>query len=388
TALDAAEAAQSAANRAMAAHLDAVARALAVAAREPGLYLRPECVIDADAVELAVRAAAVELSMRLQIPAGTVRNRAHEATVLQQRLPLVWRQFTDGVASYVDVRVAVESAAGFGQGDPRLVELDAALSAVIGTTTTARFRQRVRTTLARLEREHLEARHTRAYATRRVTVEHVDDGMAWVSLYIASVDAARVHARLDATARSMVGSAGEPRSLDQVRADVAVAWLAGDGGPTAARAEVIVTVPLLTVAGVGDELAILDGVGPIDDATARQLFADAPSFLRLAVDPITTAPLALDRTRYRPTKAQRLWLALTHGSCGRPGCDRLAVSADIDHLLDWQYGGGTNVEDLAPACRGDHRLRHEAQFTVTKARDGTTTWKSPTGRSYTQDPPF
>lgn len=388
SALDAAEAAQSAANRAMAVHLDAVARALAVAAREPGLYLRPESVNDADAVELAVRSAAVELSMRLQIPAGTVRNRAHEATVLQQRLPLVWRQFSDGVAAYADARVAVEAAAGFGQGDPRLIELDTALSAVIGTMTTTRFRQRVRTTLARLEREHLEARHTRAYAARRVTVEHVDDGMAWVSLYTSSVDAARLHARLDATARSMVGVAGEPRSLDQLRADAAVAWLAGDGGPTAARAEVIVTVPLLSLAGVGDELATLDGVGPIDDATARQLFADAPSFLRLAVDPITAAPLALDRTRYRPTKAQRLWLALTHGRCGRSGCDRLAVSADIDHLLDWHYGGRTNVDELAPACRGDHRLRHAAQFTVTKARDGTTTWKSPTGRSYTQDPPF
>ena len=76
------------------------------------------------------------------------------------------------------------------------------------------------------------------------------------------------------------------------------------------------------------------------------------------------------------------------GSCSRSGCNRLAVTADIDHLLDWHYGGRTNVEGLAPACRGDHRLRHAARFTVTKARDGTTTWKSPTGRSYTQDPPF
>ncbi len=247
-ALDAAEQAQCAVNRAMAAHLDAVARALAVAARNPAVYVRPHAVTAPDAVELAVRAAAAELSMRLQVPAGTIRNRAHEATVLQQRLPRVWARFADGVAGYVDARVAVDAATGFEAGDPRLTELDGALSALIGTVTTTRFRQQARTIRAGLEREQLEARHTRAYAARRVVVEHVDDGMTWVSLYTSRVDAARLYARLDATARIQAGP-DEPRTLDQVRADTAVRWLTGDGGPTAARAEVIVTVPMLSLAG-------------------------------------------------------------------------------------------------------------------------------------------
>ncbi|GAA1765562.1 HNH endonuclease signature motif containing protein [Agromyces humatus] len=388
SALDAAESAQFEVNWAMAAHLDAVARALALAARQPGLYLRGHACAGSDAAELAVRAAAAELSMRLQVPAGTIRTRAHEATVLQTRLPGVWARFVDGVAGYVDARVAVDAAAGFGAGDARLAELDDALSSVIGTVSTARFRQRARTVRAGLERDRLEVRHTRAFAQRRVVVEHVDDGMAWVSLYTSQVDAARVWARLDATARRDVGAADEPRNLDQLRADAAVAWLAGDGTPSAARAEVIVTVPVLSIAGVDTAPGMLDGVGPIDVATARQLFADAPSFLRLAVDPITAAPLALDRTRYRPTKAQRLWLTLTHGRCTRPGCDRLAISADIDHQIDWQHGGATNADNLSPACRGDHRLKHASQFTHTKNRDDTVTWLSPTGRAYTDPPPF
>ncbi|WP_372459963.1 HNH endonuclease signature motif containing protein [Agromyces humatus] len=109
--------------------------------------------------------------------------------------------------------------------------------------------------------------------------------------------------------------------------------------------------------------------------------------MRLAVDPITAAPLALDRTRYRPTNAQRLWLALIHGRCSRPGCDRLAISADLDHVHDWHDGGLTNDENLAPLCRGDHRLKHATAFTPIKTRDGTT-WRSPTGHNYTQTPPF
>ncbi|WP_022889161.1 HNH endonuclease signature motif containing protein [Agromyces italicus] len=389
--LDGAEQAWFAVNRAMAAQLDATRRALDLAARNPAVYLRAGQLGAPDAAELAVRAAATELSMRLHVPVGTIRNRAHEAAVLHDRLPEVWARFAAGAASYTDARVAVDAAAGFAPGDARLAELDEELAAVIGTVTTTRFRQRARTMLARLERDRLEARLARAYAQRRVVVEHVDDGMAWVSLYTSQLEAAKISARLDATARRDSGAPGEVRTLEQLRADTATGWLTGAGTPTGARTEIIVTVPLLTLtgtAGLGDEVAKLDGVGPIDDTTARQLFADAPSFLRLAIDPITAAPLALDRTRYRPTNEQRRWLALVHGRCTRPGCNRLAVSADLDHLHDWQHGGLSNPENLCPACRGDHRLKHSTRFRQTKNADDTVTWHSPTGRSYTDPPPF
>jgi hypothetical protein len=387
-ALDSAETAQHTANRAMAAHLDAVRLALETARRHPTLYLHDHAAAAPDAEDLAVRAAAAELSMRLQIPAGTLRNRAYEATVLRERLPQVWARFADGVAGYADARTAVEASTTFTNGDARLDELDQSLADLIGTTTSAKFRQRVRTLCAKLDSATLETRHTRAYATRRVVVEHIDDGMSWVQLLVSSVDAAKIRARLDTTALSMSGTAEEPRTLDQLRADVGVAWLTGETTPTAANVEVIVTVPLLTIVGQGDEPANLDGVGPIDAATARQLFADAPSFLRLAVDPITSAPLDLDRTRYRPTKAQRRWLALRHGRCTRPGCNRLAVDSDIDHLQDWFFHGPTDIANLAPTCRGDHRLKHTTRFTVTKAKNGTVSWRSPTARTYTDPPPF
>jgi len=94
-------------------------------------------------------------------------------------------------------------------------------------------------------------------------------------------------------------------------------------------------VPVLSLIGADEAPATLDGYGPIDPAIARQLFADAPSFLRVAVDPISSAPLDLDRTRYRPSKAQRDWLALRYGTCTRPGCSKLAVDSDVDHLHDW-----------------------------------------------------
>ncbi|UOQ88358.1 HNH endonuclease [Agromyces endophyticus] len=431
--LDASEQAQFAVNRAMATHLAATRRALDIAAHDPAVYLQPGELGRPGASELAVRAAATELSMRLHVSVSTIRSRAHEAAVLQDRLPQVWARFVDGVASYADARVAVDSAAGFVPGDGRLVELDEGLAAVIGAITTARFRQQARTLRARLDRDVLAERHARAFTERRVTVEHVDDGMAWLSLYTSQVDAVKIMTRLDATARRDAGHPDELRTLAQLRADAATAWLTGAGTPTAARVEVLVTVPLLnvarstggaqrgpgadndpavigasgasgtgggevlgggptgaapTIAGTRNEFATLDGVGPIDDVTAARLLGEASTFLRLVTDPVTAAPLALDRTRYRLTKAQRVWLALVHERCTRSACDRPAYVGDVDHELEWSRGGRSNPENLCPLCRGDHTLKHCTLFTQTKNSDDTVTWRSPTGRNYTDPPPF
>jgi hypothetical protein len=385
--LDAAQAAQFAANRAMAAQLDAIRGALESARRHPLLYLQPAFAGARDAAELAERAVVAELSMRLRIAEAAVRAQAHEATVLQHQLPRVWARFAEGVAAYVDARAAVEQVTGL-QADAEVLDgFDLELAAVIGTIAPARFRARARAMRARLERDSLEARHTRAFAERRVVIEAADEGMAWVQVLLSAVDAARIRARLDARAKEASVEPSEARSRDQIRADLAAEWLAGTGTPYAPATHFVVTVPVLSLIGADGAPAMLDGYGPIDPATARQLFADAPSFLRVAVDPISSAPLDLDRTRYRPSKAQRDWLALRYGTCTRPGCSKLAVDSDVDHLHDWFLGGSTDEANLLPLCRNHHRLKHATKFSVARASDGTVSWTSPTGFTATTDPP-
>ncbi|MGX5697666.1 DUF222 domain-containing protein [Agromyces soli] len=373
------------ANRAMASHYEALRRAFDTAQRHPELYL-PERYQRTDAPTLAARALATELSMRLGLPAGTLRSRAAEAKTLYDRLPLVRQRFLDGIAGAADAGAAATAALAFEAGDPRLGELDESLSSVIGTVGSTRFRRRIRAVLARLDRAGLEARHARAHADRRVVVEHADDGMSWVSLFVSSIDATRIEARLDAFARAPHGR-DEQRTLPQLRADAAVDWLTGTGTATAVHTEVIVTIPALGLIGQSDALAQLEGVGPIDDATARRLFDEAPSFRRLVTDPVHGAPLKLDRTRYRPTRAQRVWLALTYGRCTRPGCDRPAKSCDLDHLTDWALGGRTDDDNLAPACRSDHVVRHRTAFTIERRADGAVEWRSPSGYSASDPPP-
>ena len=73
--------------------------------------------------------------------------------------------------------------------------------------------------------------------------------------------------------------------MDQRRADIlADLLLAGapaalGGGLGAITAQVQVTVPVLTLAGVQETGATLAGYGPIDPETARRLAADAPGWI-------------------------------------------------------------------------------------------------------------
>jgi hypothetical protein len=59
------------------------------------------------------------------------------------------------------------------------------------------------------------------------------------------------------------------------------------------RATVHVTVPVLTVLGLDDEPATVEGYGPIGADTARRLCANAPSFMRLLTHPETGVVLSV-----------------------------------------------------------------------------------------------
>lgn len=88
----------------------------------------------------------------------------------------------------------------------------------------------------------------------------------------------------------------------------------------AARATVQVTIPVLTLAGLDDDPAVLAGHGPIDAETARALAAAAPCWQRVMIHPITHEPLRVDA--YRPGKNLRRQLAARDQHCRWSGCPR------------------------------------------------------------------
>jgi len=388
-----------------------------------------------DRIDLAERAAVAEIAVRLRMSEQTVRTRAAHVEVLQQRCPELWAAFRAGRTSERHAVEAARLAASLPDDRTAWVLFDEGATAAATTLVPTTFAVAARALRERVHAESLEARHQRAARDRGVWMTAELDGMASLTALLPADRARSIMSRLDRAARHLHTAADEERTLAQLRADV-LADLAttesgsgaaaqdsrrassrGEHGPagqetrrasapgehnpaghetsrTSSRgahrpaATVVVTVPALTLLGIDDEPATLEGYGPIDLDTARRLAGEAPSWVRLLTHPVTGAPLVLDRQTYRVPVALRRWLGVTSPVCVFPGCNRQARECDIDHLTAWVDGGATDVDNLAPECRHHHRLRHETRWTPEAApASGALRWTSPLGKTFDSDPP-
>ncbi|MDQ1122573.1 hypothetical protein QE412_001146 [Microbacterium trichothecenolyticum] len=287
----------------------------------------------------------------------------------------------------------------------------------------ARFTVAARALRERVHSESLEARHRRAARDRGVWLTPELDGMATLTALLPADRAHDALTRVDRMARQLRAAPDEERVLSELRADVFADLLtvsgSGDAGSPAPdatgasggagaadslgaassagasptprpnrRATIVVTVPALTLLGVGAEPAVLDGHGPIDLDTARRLAGQTTSWVRVLTHPLTGVPLALDRSTYRVPTALRRWLGVTSPTCVFPGCGRSARECDLDHLTAWAEGGVTDDDNLAPECRHHHRLRHETRWDPSRDPDtGDLRWTSPLGAEVPEDPP-
>ncbi|TFC59818.1 HNH endonuclease, partial [Cryobacterium sp. TMT2-15-1] len=182
----------------------------------------------------------------------------------------------------------------------------------------------------------------------------------------------------------------ETRTLTQLRADVfedlILDGVTAPGLGQGVRGSVHVTVPAMTLLGHSEAPGHLEGYGPIDPDTAREIAARAPGFIRILTHPDTGAVLSVGRTRYKVPKELRRYLRVRDETCRWPGCRRAATQCDIDHTLDWQYDGLTEHDNLAHLCPADHALKSETRWTYTHLPDGTLKWTSPTGRTFISEP--
>ena len=269
-------------------------------------------------------------------------------------------------------------------------------------------------------REH----HQVGLARRRVDAPKVlPDGMAGVWAVLPATDATRLDSALDSLARG-ARTAGDPRTLDQLRADVLVGLTAGDvegcaaraalaapddaasdaagpdaAGPdgpgtrrgeafpgTARRTEIRVTVPLSTLMDLDDAPAELAGYGPITAETARAL-ARGGTWRRIVTDPLTGRVLDVGRTRYRPPADLITHVRARDTTCSRPGCSTRAESCDLDHTVEYhRHGGTTRHDNLGPLCPRDHAIKTDGGFHLTQVEPGVFEWTTPTGHRYRIEP--
>lgn len=361
---------------------------------------------------IPLREVMAELSAALRVGKRTVSSWLGDGAALVSTYPATLDALREG---RIDDRHASAIIDGGMPLDPeRRAEYESLVLPLAETETAASVRESARTIAARLQPDIVDTRHQEALAARQVKTYALQDGLARLLLDAPAVLVQGIFERITDMATALdtptpgdgdVGGAdaaasgdpdGEPddddRTLDQRRADVACDLLLsgaptahGDGGLGAIRATVHVTVPLLTLAGLDNAPATLDGHGPIDPGTARILAAGASCWERVMTHPITDEPLRLDT--YRPSTRLRRLLNARDRHCRWPGCRRPAPRCDADHTIPFSEGGPTRTDNLALLCRRHHRLKHASPWHIQQLGGGTLAFTSPTGRRYRSNAP-
>ncbi|HWL01202.1 MAG TPA: DUF222 domain-containing protein [Microbacteriaceae bacterium] len=372
--------------------------------------------------EFARRSARAEVALAMRVSETSADRIICDAEMLVRRLPSTLSAVERGEISWRAACLVAQTASTLDElrdesAAERLAEFETAAIDLASRVAPARLRTRLQQLRDRCMSEPPEVRHAAAREARYVAIDDLEDGMSRLVALLPSVTAHAIDHRLTDLARATRDADAEDgiddgRKLSQRRADLLVDYLIGDyirsgaeldpvqsaeeyerrvaagrdfGRFAGIRPTVVVTVPIATLLGA-DEPAVLDGAVPIDAATARQLTAHATGLYRLLTDAHTGVRLDLSRERYQVTPGLRMWLRVRDETCRFPGCGRRARGCDIDHTIDWQYGGETRADNLAHLCRSHHTLKHRARWGIRQLPDGTIVWRGPTGREYSTHP--
>ncbi|MFI7119224.1 DUF222 domain-containing protein [Amycolatopsis sp. NPDC049868] len=334
-----------------------------------------------DGARSVAQEAALELSL-VDSHAGAM---VAAADALTTRLPRTLNLMDEGkLAGFSAMKVA-SSTVWLSDEDARTV--DALLEDRIADKNPDQVRKAANHAANTIDPEGAGKRAEQHREGRRLTLRHGETGVASIEVEDGPVEkVVAAYQRIDREARALrVG--GETRTLEQLRADVALDLLLGGQGGVGERSEVFLYMDLFTYLGLNDDPAELAGHGTIPAALAREIAGGGNSVLRrIITDPLSGQVLDLGRDRYRPTAGLAEFVRVRDRECRRPGCHRPAQACDIDHSVPWQHGGHTSDTELIDLCRRDHRLKDEPGWTYHLASDGTLTITTPTGQRYDSTP--
>ena len=284
----------------------------------------------------------------------------------------------------------------------------------------------IRSRLARIVRKlrgpaQAGAARRDALARRCLDAMLTEDGMGILTVQLGAEHVVAISDRIEDLARAM-RQAGDPRTLAQLRADLAAEALlrhgygpcpthasdehgphdarsddglraAGaadgvdrdvddgedgeDGGvwggqgpgcgcaPAAPPATAWIVVPFEVATGASDAACELPGHGWVSAEHARAIITAPGSIWRwLAVDHLTGRALQLGTDRYRPTPAMTEQVRAIDGHCRGPGCQTPARRCDLDHHVPYPHGP-TTVANLGPLHRRHHNLKTAGLWTCT-----------------------
>ena len=152
---------------------------------------------------------------------------------------------------------------------------------------------------------------------------------------------------------------GDSRSHEQRLADgltnLATAYAKGEVSGGREAPQMTITMTEATRMGVSAEPALTDLGTRIPAHEARRLAALAE--IRRVVM-VGSTVIDLGRSYRAASTQQYQALVARDGGCVWPGCSAPAAWCEVDHLVPWEVGGRTDLNQLALLCPHHHRERH------------------------------
>jgi hypothetical protein len=228
---------------------------------------------------------------------------------------------------------------------------------------------------------------------RGVTKRDVDDGLVRVVALLEPDEAAIVFAAIDARVED-TWRQSNPRD-DETTAQVcapdlaarradALVELATEGlvaGPDpivqGERISVQVHVDADVLTGNRpDGICHIEGVGAVSPRLVQRLLCDCH------VNVVAETPFGsinLGRSQRTVNRRQRRALQHRDRGCRFHGCHAQRF-LHAHHVVPWEAGGPTDLDNLMLLCPTHHRLFHEGRYTIDAHGDGQFTFRRPDGR--------
>jgi Domain of unknown function (DUF222)/HNH endonuclease len=325
-----------------------------------------------------------DIRAALRLTRSSAENQLGFAMELRERLPQVWELLTTGLIDLARAKTIVYGTSHLsGQTAREVVDriLDRAPN-----LTTGQLAARIRRLCVEADPDEAKSRYQDAVDQRRIVTQADVDGTA--GLFGLNLPPHRVSAvtrRINKIARGLKHS-DDPRTADQIRADVFLDLLAGVGLSNAgSRAIVDIRVDMATLMGTDDNAAEIPGFGPVIADIARKVVQEQQDAeWRYAVVDEDGRTISTGTTQRRPTTAQTRSVQAAYPTCVFPGCRMPATDCDLDHREAWAEGGPTTEDNLAPLCRHDHIVRHNG-WTIKRLSDGSHQWTSRLSHIYITD---
>jgi hypothetical protein len=206
-----------------------------------------------------------------------------ESRALTTSLPRTLFALQSGTISWQHARIMIDETASLDAAGASSLEshflnpdaVNAARGCPAGDLVPSRFRAKTRTWRERHHPVSIEKRHAATALDRRLEYTPDRDGMAWLSAYLPADTAAGIWNRTTTAARALQGPT-EPRTLTQLRTDIAAIWLLTTGAAETAGAPETVygTASTATVPSSG---GAADGMASASAALARGALARGAS---------------------------------------------------------------------------------------------------------------